>query len=161
VRFEDTPFSELLTSNAVFVPVPSSRLLKPHSLWVPFQLARALLAAGFGRDVQTCLSRSIALPKAAWSDAEERPMAQRHHETLAVRKLLFAPTEIVLVDDVVTRGATLLGAASRLRESFPSARISAFAAMRAISAPHDFHGVFDPCVGVIRLRDDGSTTRRP
>jgi hypothetical protein len=36
VRFEDTPFSELLTSNAVFVPVPSSRLLKPHSLWVHF-----------------------------------------------------------------------------------------------------------------------------
>jgi hypoxanthine phosphoribosyltransferase len=107
------------------------------------------------------LSRSIALPKAAWSDAEERPTVQRHYETLAVRKLLFVPTEIVLVDDVVTRGATLLGAASRLHESFPNARISAFAAMRAISAPADFGGVFDPCVGVIRLRDDGGTTRRP
>jgi hypothetical protein len=160
-RLEETRFRELLTRNAVLVPMPSSRLLKPNSLWVPHRLANALLAEGLGRDVQPCLERTVALPKSAWSDGDERPSAQRHYETLRARKLLFEPDEIVLVDDVVTRGATLIGAASRLHEALPNARISAFAAMRAISNPEEFRMLFDPCLGQIHVHPDGSTTRRP
>lgn len=38
---------------------------------------------------------------------------------------------IIIVDDVVTRGATIMGAAARLREAFPNARIRAFTIARA------------------------------
>ena len=40
---------------------------------------------------------------------------------------------ITLVDDFVTQGKTLLGAASRLTEAYPGSRIRAFAFIRSIS----------------------------
>lgn len=160
-RLDETSIRDVLSDRAVLVPVPSSRLLRPGSLWVPLQLAKALVAVGLGRSVEPCLERSAALPKAATSVAKHRPTAQQHYETLRARTLLFPPDELVLIDDVITRGATMLGAANRLQEAFPRARIRGFAAMRAISDPTEFTDVFAPCVGAIRLRDDGSTARRP
>lgn len=52
---------------------------------------------------------------------------------MKVKKTLFEPDEILLVDDVVTRGATLLGAANKLVDAYPNARISTFAAIRTIN----------------------------
>jgi phosphoribosylpyrophosphate synthetase len=53
---------------------------------------------------------------------------------MQVQKVLSEPSNILLVDDIITRGATLLGAASRLAEAFPKAEIRAFAVMRAFQA---------------------------
>jgi len=47
--------------------------------------------------------------------------------------MLMAPASIVLIDDILTRGHTFLGAAWRLHEAFPETKIVAFAAMRTIS----------------------------
>jgi len=66
-----------------------------------------------------------------------------------------------LIDDVVTRGATLLGAANRLAESYPDAQIAAFAALRAIGNPAEFKSVNNPVKGVITLQSNGGTLRRP
>jgi phosphoribosylpyrophosphate synthetase len=68
------------------------------------------------------------------------------------------PKEILLVDDVVTRGATIVGAANKLHDAFPGARIRAFAAMRTISPPQTFSQIVCPCVGKIML--NGQDTRR-
>ncbi len=160
----DEPGAEvgrLFTPDALLVPVPSSRILKPATLWVPLLLAQALVRHGLGHSCEPCLARSEPVEKAATSPASSRPTAARHYETLDVHALLFQPGEIVLVDDVITRGATLLGAASRLQEMFPRARIRAFAAMRAISSPEDFEALLHPCVGTVSLSGDGSTWRRP
>jgi hypothetical protein len=64
------------------------------------------------------------------------------------------------VDDIITRGATTLGGASRLHEAFPKARIRAFAAMRTMTPPSEFKGITDSCVGVITLMGI-DTYRRP
>ncbi|MDA4132801.1 MAG: phosphoribosyltransferase, partial [Thaumarchaeota archaeon] len=70
--------------------------------------------------------------------------------------------ELLLVDDIVTRGATLLGAANRLAEAFPDARIRGFAAMRTVSNPSDFVDAYQPCTGTIRYREmTGDSLRRP
>ena len=79
---------------------------------------------------------------------------------MRVKKLLIEPSEIVIVDDIITRGSTLLGAANRLVEAFPNAKIRGFAAMRSISRPTDFTGVIDPCVGKIHM-SNGNPYRNP
>ena len=66
----------------------------------------------------------------------------------------------MLVDDVVTRGATLIGAASRLVEVFPHARVRAFAILRTVSNTDQLAQIVDPVVGRITLRD-GETYREP
>ena len=67
---------------------------------------------------------------------------------------------IILVDDVVTSGATILGVASRLAERFPGVEIKAFAAVRTISDPAKFVNLVRPARGSIMLRGE-YTTRRP
>jgi adenine/guanine phosphoribosyltransferase-like PRPP-binding protein len=80
---------------------------------------------------------------------------------MEVQKTLSEPSNILLVDDIITRGATLLGAASRLAEAFPKAKICAFAVIRAITDEEDFEEEYCPRVGTIILRPQGDTLRRP
>ena len=56
-----------------------------------------------------------------------------------VTRILSNPDEIILIDDVITRGATLLGAANLLADDFPETPIRAFVAMRTISNPDEFN----------------------
>lgn len=157
----ELPFAAFFQPTTVLVPTPKSSLMKPHTLWVPDRLAAALVGRGLGKEVARCLKRSQSVPKAAFSAAEDRPLPDRHYKSMKVQGRLFEPDEILLVDDVITRGATLLGAANRLIDVFPKAHIRAFAAMRTISSPDDFENVYHPVVGTIKLRELGDTLRRP
>ena len=69
--------------------------------------------------------------------------------------------EIVLVDDVVTTGAALLGSANRLFESYGDTPIRGFAAMRTMSDPSQFNEAIDPVLGSITLRPNGRCHRQP
>ncbi len=100
------------------------------------------------------------MPKSATSKAEERPKAVEHYHSIEVQTIFPEPEEILLIDDVVTRGATIVGAANKLHDAFPRAHIRAFAAMRAISSPGDFKNAYDPCEGKITLIDE-QTSREP
>ena len=153
-------FSHLFDSNPVLVPTPSSALKKPDSLWVPNRIALALKSE-LGCEVAKCLVRVKPLPRSATSAASSRSTAAQHFESLEVQEILAQPKSILLIDDVVTRGATLLGAANRLAESYPDAQIAAFAALRAIGNPAEFKSVNDPVKGVITLQSNGGTLRRP
>lgn len=61
-----------------------------------------------------------------------------------------------MIDDVVTRGATLLGVANKLADMFPNAHIRGFAAMRTITNSKEFVSINAPCVGTITLRGNES-----
>jgi len=158
------PFASFFDQETSLVPVPRSSLMKPDTLWVPDRIASALVEKRLGKEVVQCLVRETPVPKAAWSDSSERPTPSRHFETIAVQGSIEdpPPQKLVLVDDIVTRGATLLGSANRLLEAFPKARVRAFAAMRTISVPSEFVNLYDPQSGTIEYRawiDD--TLRRP
>lgn len=157
------PFAHFFSPNAVLVPVPSSSLMQPGTLWVPARMARSLVAAGIGSRVLPCLTRVKPLRKAAMSDASSRPVPSEQYETMGVQGTVQStPKEIVLVDDIVTRGATFLGAANRLAEAFPYAEMRSFAAMRTISDPNDFESYYKPEMGWIKYREEtGDTLRRP
>ena len=153
--------AKLFGPDVCLVPVPRSKVLAPGDLWVPLQLALALRDTGLAGETLTLLRRRVHVPKAAASPPSLRPLPEAHASSLAVDAQLLRSSRLLLVDDIVTRGATLLGAASRLHEAYPSTPIAAFAAMRTISSPDDFHGVLDPAVGEITLRPQGDTLRRP
>jgi adenine/guanine phosphoribosyltransferase-like PRPP-binding protein len=73
-----------------------------------------------------------------------------------------APLEdVLLVDDVVTRGATLMAAAMRILQAFPRARVRAFAVVRTFSDPGEFDRIESPSAGTIHLYASGKTHRTP
>ena len=56
---------------------------------------------------------------------------------------------ITVVDDIVTKGATLLAAASRVAEAFPGAEVRTFALLRTMGLVENVERIVDPCQGTI------------
>lgn len=160
-QMEETPLAGLLTERVVLVPVPGSAPGQKGWLWPPLEIARALQAQGLAAEVLPCSKRRVGVKKSSTSSPEDRPRAAQHYDSFEVEGCIPAPEEIVLVDDVVTRGATLLAAGSRLHESFPEARIRAFAVIRTVSNAEELVTIRDPRMEWIRLKPDGETLRRP
>ena len=162
--FDRLPFASFFKENTVLVPTPGSSLMQANSLWVPHRIATALVKTGIGKEVVPCLVRKTPVRKSAWSKPSERPTVEEHIASFSVQELISEPRpdEVVLVDDIVTRGATLLAAANRLLEALPKAHIRAFASMRAIGDPSDFVSLSSPVIGTIQYRPlKGDTIRRP
>jgi adenine/guanine phosphoribosyltransferase-like PRPP-binding protein len=82
-------------------------------------------------------------------------------KSMRVMKPLGAPERITIVDDVVTKGATLLAAASLLADVFPDAEILAFALVRTTGLIPNVERIVDPVVGTIRRTPYGGTDRDP
>lgn len=152
--------SEFLGADTALVPLPRSGLLRRGALWPAFEIARSLRAEGFGRRVLPCLKRVVAVPKAATSRPEERPRARAHAASIEVEAPLSLPTKVTLIDDVVTRGSQLFGAAWKIWCVRPDIEIRAFAVIRTMSAPEDFSVLADPCIGRIEWREE-ECWRRP
>ena len=160
-KFQTLPFSKLFESNPILVPIPKSSLKANDTLWVPKLLALAIHKRGYGSEVTECIHRVTPLKKSATSYSKDRPKAFDHYRTIEIRNNLISnPKEILLVDDIITRGATLLGAANRISMAFPDAKISSFAAIRTVSPPDTFTQIFDSRIGRIAL-SNGDTFRRP
>lgn len=153
-RRNTLPFTFFFQSNTVLVPLPKSSLLRPNSLWVPDRIANALVANGFGARVLRCLVRETPIRRSSISPPELRPSPSEHFHSIAVQGNLESAQDIVLVDDIVTRGHTMLGSAWRLLEAFPAPHLRAFAAIRTTSNPADFSSIYDPRVGSISYRQD-------
>ncbi|MGA3110497.1 MAG: phosphoribosyltransferase [Candidatus Bathyarchaeia archaeon] len=158
---DSLPFASYFKANTTLVPTPKSSLMQPGTLWVPLRIANALVGMGLGKNVFPCLVRNKPVAKATSCAPSKRPLVADHYESLSVQKSLSNPDDLLLIDDVITRGATLLGAANCLADAFPQAEIRAFAAMRTISNSADFVKEYDPCIGEIELREIGDTLRRP
>ena len=130
-KLETYPFSDYFNKDTILIPTPKSSLQQNNDLWVPQRITSSLERNGLGKNKE-CLSRETPLPKSSKAFAADRPKASQHYDSMKVKKLSFKPKKIVLVDDVITRGATALGAINKL-ESFPDANIHVFAVMRTIT----------------------------
>lgn len=149
------PFSDYFNEKTMLVPTPTSSLIKKDGLWVPQRITSALANAGLGIN-EECLMRETPLPRSSTSLASDRPKAIQHYNSMRVKESLLEPQEIILVDDVITRGARAMGAVNRLAEAFPKAKIRVFAIMRTISNSAKFSKIIEPCIGTISLIETDS-----
>lgn len=159
---QDSPqLAGFFSARDVLVPVPGSA---PHiasgDAWAAERLAAALLDAGLGGSAWSGLRRVRPVPKSATAARGTRPTVSVHYESFDVDRPPAAPQSIVLIDDVVTKGRTLLAAASRVRDAFPESDIRAFALVRTMGFAEGVRQLIDPCLGVIRWRA-GDAYRNP
>jgi hypothetical protein len=136
----------------VLVPVPGSAPSVAGGSWVAKHLAAALVNEGLGSAAWSGLRRVSAVRKSATAAPGERPTVHLHYESFFIERPAIPPERIVLIDDVVTKGRTLLAAATRVHEAFPCAQIRAFALVRTLGWVTDIQRLLDPCRGEIRWR---------
>ncbi len=81
-------------------------------------------------------------------------------EVKGARGLAAGP--ILLVDDVITKGAALFGAAAALAALMPACDIAAFALVRTMGFVPDIDRLVSPCNGTIRMEPTaGDVYREP
>lgn len=153
--------ASVLGEDVTLVPCPRSSPLVEGALWPGKLLADELVRVGLARQVIASVERIAAVPKSAFASPGSRPNALKHYETIRATADLAATARITLVDDFVTKGNTLLGAASRLVEVYPNATISVFAAVRTKGLQPEVDALVEPCVGRIWERYTGEADRAP
>jgi hypothetical protein len=134
----------------MLVPVPGSSLTKPHTVWPSQRVCEELVRQGLGQDILPVVSRTTAVPKSAGSAI--RPRLNQHIDSLTVQARLSPPSRLLLVDDVVTSGTTMMACAIKLAQAFPGVPVSGFALARVQSAGNPTR-VFEPLVQ--RIEVDG------
>ncbi len=149
-----------LGPSSVLVPVPGSAPSRGDDRLITERLAAAFMAEGLGNAIWRGVRRVRRVRKSATALPGSRPTVAEHYASFAVEPGGEAPSRIVLVDDVVTKGRTLLAAAARLRESFPTSDVRAFALLRTLGLGQKVERLFDPCVGQIQWRA-GDASRTP
>jgi hypothetical protein len=144
----------------LLVPVPGSVPYYAGNSWPSQHLAADLVKKGLGGAVWTGLHRVRAVRKSATAAPGTRPTVSTHYDSFYVASPAEPPRGIVLIDDVVTKGRTLLAAASRVQEAFPGVPIRAFALLRTMGLLPDVPSLLHPCKGEIRWRG-GDAHRSP
>lgn len=153
-------FNDFFGPNVVLVPTPGHAPRLQDSAWIPLMLCEAMVKAGLGSSVEEFLVRRYPVKQSRFSQSSERPTAQVHYDSFAGSdERLFKPASIVLVDDVVSRGRTLLAGATRLSEAYPGVEVRGFAAFRTIGFGQEVEAIRKPFVGRVLLSQAGDAYR--
>lgn len=152
-------FPQFFGADVVLVPVPGHAPLAPGAVGTSQRVATALAKRGLGT-VSPLLKRTKRVTKSAWATGAARPRATEHFESITFEPSLIRSNRIVLIDDFITRGATLLGAASRLQSEIGSVEIKAFALVRSIT-DGEIDAIRKPTVGTVELDAHGESWRQP
>lgn len=143
-------FSEFFDNDTELVPVPRSSPLTEGALWPSLEICNAVKEAGLAASVQPYLNRVSRVTKSASAAVGNRPGAPEHFESIASSRMGdVLPRNLLLVDDVITRGDTIMGCAARLRESFPNATVRAFGLVRTKGFVPEVEKILEPCTGEI------------
>jgi hypothetical protein len=160
---EDRRLAELFARGAVLVPVPGSARTGAAP-WAALRLAVALREVGFALRLWTGLLRRYPVTKSATAPPAARPTVQQHYDSLVavpVGMPIATPApRIVLIDDVITKGRTMLAAAARLRSILPHADIRGLALIRTQGFLSHIEQLAEPCHGVVRWAG-GDARREP
>jgi predicted amidophosphoribosyltransferase len=111
----------------------------------------ALHELGLGCDVWPGITRRTAVTRSATALLGARPTVRQHYESFAVAAAprVAALRRIVLIDDVITKGRTLLAAAAKLRGEFAHADVRAFALVRTLGFLTRVDRLLAPCEGFV------------
>jgi hypothetical protein len=151
--------ADLFAGDVTLVPVPGSAPLSARA-WAAERLATALCGVGLGKGVWPGVRRCSPVLRSATALNTDRPTVQQHYESLSITSLSSSRERMVLIDDVITKGRTMLAVAARLHEAFPNADIRAFALVRTMGLLPDVGHFLEPCQGVVRWAG-GDARREP
>jgi predicted amidophosphoribosyltransferase len=152
--------ARFLGSDVTLVPMPGHAPMKDaRSHWAARELCEHFVAAGLGTRWLPLLERATRTVKAAGSRNEDRPSAEEHYGSFLVKPDLAATPCITVIDDVITRGATMLAAIARLAEAYPRATVRGFALLRT-QTDQPIVTVKEPVVGRV-IRVPWGTKRTP
>lgn len=141
---------DILSSADLLISVPQSHVASKDSLQPTALLTSAMMKHGINTNINSDLRRHTPVQKSAYAGPGKRTRAERHYKTVSFKAdLTLSPSTIILVDDVITQGSTLLGCASCIQDCFPNAEIIGFALVRTISNPSDFVKMADSTRGTI------------
>jgi hypothetical protein len=145
--------SSLFGPEVTLVPMPRSAPLVAGALWPAQKICEVIVGRGLAVQVVPVLERVAAVPKSARAAPGERPTIDKHYDSFTAHARVDVTDRILLVDDVVTKGATAIAAASRLHEIYPAADIKLLAAIRTKGLVLEIDRILDPIFGVVRLVD--------
>lgn len=152
-------FPEFFGKDVTLVPVPGSApRVDANTLWVAEKLAQALRAQGLAGQIWTPLKRGRRVQKSATAAPGERPTVQTHIQSFDIIDRLPPRGPVLLVDDIVTKGATLLAAASALNDAVPGLDLRGYGLIRTMGLQPDIERIVDPVVGAIRWLGDVDRT---
>ena len=152
----ESPLEHFFDGDPCLVPLPRSGLSAKDSVWPAKRISESLVHHGLGARVECAIERRTAVHKSAGS--ENRPSPRDHYSSF--RAVPVKAERIILVDDVVTRGSTALGAAWRLLEVMPVAQVKLFAVARTMR-DHEVRGSIDIVLGTIELQSPNYLLRSP
>src|SRR5438309_2893675 len=139
--------------DVILVPAPKSSPLVPGALWPAEVLCREMVKQGLAKAIQPALKRITRVTKSA--GAKERPDIHKHMETMEAVPWLSdgGSPRVTIVDDVITKGATLYAGCVLIREAMPDADVRVFALVRTMSYG-DVEKILVPAVGVVKTAWD-------
>lgn len=144
--------------NATLVPIPGhAPLSDPKGHWTARDICTELVANGLADQCLELVVRRTKVNKSAFSKPDERPTWETHYDSFRVESDMSAGDNIILVDDVLTRGATLIGAATRLRKAFPRCSVYAFCLFQTWS--DEVTSIIYPLFGDITVSRHGAWNR--
>lgn len=129
-------------SGDVLMPVRRSAP-KTGGTWAAAALAHALVQQGLGSRTWHGLRRISTVRKSATAPKGGRPSVACHYDSFQLEIPAARLENVVLIDDVITKGRTLL--AARVREAFPEAHIRAFALLRTLGMISSVESLLEPC----------------
>lgn len=156
-----THFGDFLGSDVTLIPAPrSAPLYRPDAFWPGKLVCDAFLARGLGKEILPCLRRTIAVQKSAVAAPGRRPDVEEHLASMDLDHQIIWPSQVTIVDDVLTRGATLLAAASLIAAAAPATTIRAFALVRTKGLLPEVDRTLEPTSGIITF-SNGVLDRQP
>ena len=150
----------VLGEDVALVPMPRSAPFTKGALWPARMLAEALVGERLGSFVLPMLERTVAVQRSSTTAPGKRPRAVAHLKSFRVLPPVGPPSRIVIVDDVVTSGATMLAAISAVFDAIPGAQPKGFAFFRTQSTG-ELKAISNPARSHISLLGNGWTRRKP
>ncbi len=152
-ELEPRGLEDFLGAKISLIPAPRSAPLMEGALWPASRICEELVSAGLGKEVIRCVRRTARVRKSASADPGERPDVHQHLATMRADPSLAASRAVTVVDDVITKGATLLAVASHVKAIFPEAKVRGFGLVRTMGLQPEVEEILDPCRGTITYRD--------
>lgn len=132
--FLELNLAGVLGPEVTLVPVPGSKPLRSQdSLWPARSLVETLVKFSLGRNWLPLLRRVKEVRKSAYAPPGMRPTPREHFDSLTMVSARPSGTAITLVDDVITKGSTMVAAMSRIEGGWPGMPIRGFALVRTMS----------------------------